>query len=237
MRRPKKVRRREGAPVVGAPDPSFPECVLVEVGDAPATYPRLDSGYNIPMTAYRVELTGKVRCLVTTMPDGLRLAWDTCGGCKNYFMLCRCRDGVRTNRAIEYIHDWIVARMAGETWDWTHPNYLGSLSRAEREARRDAPYRLVQVPRQVAPPSPTPGDDKPSTGRVRPRGQVSSVDGGQSATGKKKIIKRRTPPAVAAAVSDVDVAALSTVAEDYVGRMASAFDRPKKLRKVRRRNG
>lgn len=58
----------------------------------------------IANTYYRVtKETDKVRCLVTIMPDGLKVAWDTCAKCHDHITLCVCRSGIYQPASVGYI--------------------------------------------------------------------------------------------------------------------------------------
>lgn len=116
-------------------DPHFGDCLLVPLGEAPdhPQFPKVYGALSIPGTYYRYEeKSGKVRTMVTVMPDGTHVAWFTCGACAAEFRLCRCHQGITTPRSIEVIFDQINATRAGEDWTIHHPNYAGSRRKALR---------------------------------------------------------------------------------------------------------
>lgn len=78
-------------------------CILVPLDQAKSDYPKISSNV-LEGTYYRVtEATGKVRAMVTVMPDGGLVAWDTCAVCHSYFLQCKCATGVYHPRSVAWI--------------------------------------------------------------------------------------------------------------------------------------
>ena len=78
-------------------------CILVPLDQAKSDYPKVASNV-LEETYYRVtEATGKVRAMVTVMPDGGLVAWDTCSLCHGYFLHCRCSTGIYHPRSVAWI--------------------------------------------------------------------------------------------------------------------------------------
>lgn len=57
-----------------------------------------------PGTYRRVSKAGKLKCLVTFMPDGIEVAWDYCGGCALGVRACICVVGVTAPSSIKHIY-------------------------------------------------------------------------------------------------------------------------------------
>lgn len=110
---------------------------------------RLDPVTSVPNTVLVLE-GNRASHLVTIMPDDLRIAWSSCGRCSWSVFVCKCPTGSSPSRSVEYIYDKTVARLAGEEWDHTHPNYrsdvrhesarkvIGSNRRKQRVEELDA---------------------------------------------------------------------------------------------------
>lgn len=97
---------------------------------------KIDESMMFKNTYFQVEKsTKKITALATFMPDDLIVGWSNCGGCHEYFSLCTCKTGLKAPRSVEYIYDKTTARLAGQEWDYRHPNYKGSLTKAVREQR------------------------------------------------------------------------------------------------------
>lgn len=111
--------------------------------------------------------------LTTVMPNGLRIGWSRCGGCRNEFHHCKCVGGVRAQRSVEYIYDRIVAEMAGEEWSIWHPNYRGSFTRKDRE--RAQQKWEARITRGVAPIRPT-KPAEPTKKRLRKASERVDLD-------------------------------------------------------------
>lgn len=78
-------------------------CVLVPVKNRKDHYPAVASNI-LPNTYYRVvEDEDRVRAMVTIMPDGLNVAWDTCARCYQHIVRCSCKAGVYHSRSIAWI--------------------------------------------------------------------------------------------------------------------------------------
>lgn len=78
-------------------------CVLVPVSQAKSHYPRAADGV-LDNTYYRViKDTDTVRAFVTIMPDGNRVAWDSCAKCYQHIRNCPCKEGAYHSRSIAWI--------------------------------------------------------------------------------------------------------------------------------------
>lgn len=133
--------------VKGIRDERFPEYLLVPIEKAPAhpLFKPMHKTMRLPNTFYKWAGDRAV-AMVTKMADGLWVAWDTCGACHFHYVQCQCQNGVQVTRGVEYIYDKTNADLAGEDWTINHPHYLGSLSKAQRDAREAAgPRKPVWV--------------------------------------------------------------------------------------------
>lgn len=207
----KKLAAPEPSVLVrGDPDLAFPGCVLVPAKRAPKSFPKLNLKYNFPETYYRYDRKKRaVRCIVTVMPDGSRVAWDTCSYCHHYFTMCTCTAGIQTCRSVEYIHDSIEARVKGEEWGMSHRNYRGSLTREERERRQAEPQRFVMPPRASVPPRTT---SRPAAGSTAPQERriLSKLPPQKTV---KPLLSKKTEREVQAAVASSDLSKLHGAAE------------------------
>jgi hypothetical protein len=167
--KPKKPLGRYWPEVRGLKDRHDLECVLVLAAKAPAVYPKLYAPLCPPNTYFRVvKKTGFPRSLVTVMPDGLHVVHFTCGACSALSIFnCKCRRGLTVPRSVEFIYDQITALKKGEEWGFHHPDYSGSLRRAEAERTRNNPV----VPLRDGRPQPRPQD----TRRLLPKGERVEV--------------------------------------------------------------
>lgn len=78
-------------------------CVLIPVSQAKSHYPRAADGV-LDNTYYRViKDTDTVRAFVTVMPDGNRVAWDSCAKCYQHIRNCPCKEGAYHSRSIAWI--------------------------------------------------------------------------------------------------------------------------------------
>lgn len=119
--------------VEGSRDPNIPGMLLVPLTRVHPTlrYSVVDSP---PETFYRYnERKRRVECLVTMMPGGLMVAWDSCGQCALSIRACTCRS-VRPPRSIVHIYE--VA--TGEPF--AKPKY---------ESRTPVFERKKEIPRRV----------------------------------------------------------------------------------------
>jgi hypothetical protein len=124
----KEIRPR----VQGSRDPDMPGRILVPLT---RTHPTLR--YTVtgtpPETFYRYnEKKRTVECLVTMMPGGLLVAWDTCGNCASSVQACKCK-AVRPPRSI--IHLYEIA--TGEPFE--KPRYEPKIPTFER--KKEIPSR------------------------------------------------------------------------------------------------
>jgi hypothetical protein len=96
-------------------------CVLVPLAKRQEDWPSTQAGL-IANTFYRIDSsTKKLRCMVTVMPDGLRLAWDSCGKCHEHVIRCKCRSGIYHCSSVGFIRatydhdDWPGVRITDYT--------------------------------------------------------------------------------------------------------------------------
>lgn len=101
--------------VSGSRDPNMLGRVLVPLTRMHRTLPQVKGAP--PETFYRYnEKRQRVECLVTMMPGGLLVAWDSCGQCAAHIRACTC-SAITPSRSI--IHLYEVA--TGEPF--TKPTY------------------------------------------------------------------------------------------------------------------
>ena len=87
-------------------------CTMVPLTKALPEWPKVQPGI-LANTYYRINTdSGELRCMVTVMPDGLRVAWDSCGKCHDTVKRCRCRSGIYHGRDI----GWIRATYDHDDW-------------------------------------------------------------------------------------------------------------------------
>lgn len=97
MKKVIKVKRQ------AVPADSIEGCVLVPLNQRKPHYPLVQSNV-LPNTYYRVvKDEDRVRALVTVMPDGSKVAWDSCAKCYGHVTLCACKDGMYHSRSISWI--------------------------------------------------------------------------------------------------------------------------------------
>lgn len=74
--------------------------------------------YRVPEgTAWSADATH----LVTTMADGLQVAWDLCGECHNSVFFCTCSRGITATNAVMHIAHKTAGVVAGMKWDDVPP--------------------------------------------------------------------------------------------------------------------
>jgi hypothetical protein len=189
------------------------ENVMVDPKDTPIL---LRPGGNIPQTYVTVNKSTKQMVhLTTVMPDGLHVAWSTCGTCHRYFSHCSCKGGLSVSRSVEYIYDTTVARLAGEEWTINHPNYRGSTTRAQREAVAARSSVVATNVRPITPPHP----QKPVSG------QSGASDG---VSGKRRLRRNGEAPATAPAQQVVE----PDLAKMNAGAKADAESLTKTMKRV-----
>lgn len=100
-------------------------CTLIHLSKAQEGWPKVQPGI-LPNTFYRIDTkTGELKCMVTVMPGGLRVAWASCGKCHDHVTRCRCKSGVYHCSSIGFIRatydhdDWPGVRITdySEYWD------------------------------------------------------------------------------------------------------------------------
>lgn len=104
-------------PVHGKKDPTFKNMLLVPVDEAPkhAAFPTVVKSGREGLHYRFVPKTKEVECMVTVMPDGVRLAWDICGACARYFTICICMAGVTPPGQVGWMRAVTDRWMAGES--------------------------------------------------------------------------------------------------------------------------
>ena len=216
--------------VKGLAEPNRPGVLLVEPKHAPKhpMFKGLNPARTLPDTFYRYEpATRRVKCLVTKMTDSCIVAWDMCGLCTHYFTLCTCSKGLSVPRSVEYIYDSIVAKQNGEEWDLNHPNYKGSLSKAEREKAQDGPRHYVMPDRGIL--NDLPGN-RPSTKPQRPQATAPVVQG--------RVLRKERDLEVVKAASTGDMTKATEVAEEVGGdllkRLLKKVDEPPQKKPVKK---
>jgi hypothetical protein len=99
----KTVKIKRSTTTTDVPTDRIEGCILVPLSDRKDNYPLVDSRV-LPNTYYRVvKDEDRVRALVTVMPDGTKVAWDSCARCYGWLHNCRCNDGLYHSRSIAWI--------------------------------------------------------------------------------------------------------------------------------------
>lgn len=99
----KTVKIKRSTTTTDAPTDRIEGCILVPLSDRKDNYPLVDSRV-LPNTYYRVvKDEDRVRALVTVMPDGTMVAWDSCARCYGWLHNCRCKTGLYHSRSIAWI--------------------------------------------------------------------------------------------------------------------------------------
>lgn len=89
--------------LTGSRDPHLPGRVLIPLTRQHSTLPKVTAVP--PETFYRYnEKRQRVECLVTVMPDGLEVAWDTCGQCAFHIRACKCR-AIKPGRSVVRLYE------------------------------------------------------------------------------------------------------------------------------------
>jgi hypothetical protein len=60
-------------------------------------------------------------CMVTTMADGIEVAWDVCSSCTNHVRTCTCARGIVASHAVQMIAYKTAGVVAGLKWDDVPP--------------------------------------------------------------------------------------------------------------------
>lgn len=108
-----KPKPKRSAPKKFKPDPKIKGAVLIPLDEALDVVGIKTSPRILPNTVVRqrAEKDDEFRiALVTTMPDGCRVAWDNCGRCHQHVANCLCREGV--------YHPSSVAWILSKTEEW-----------------------------------------------------------------------------------------------------------------------
>ena len=94
--------------IVKSKSTSIPEdiegCRLVPLDKGKPHFTKIQDNV-LPNTYYRVPIDDedRLRAMVTIMPDGTRVAWDTCGKCKAHIAHCSCASGAYHPASIGWI--------------------------------------------------------------------------------------------------------------------------------------
>lgn len=211
----------------------YKENFLIDISDGPI---RMNPKRNIETTYLRVgKADRRIKSIITIMPDGVHLSWDVCGVCHQYFTLCPCPMGVSAARSVEYIFDKTNADMKKEPWDYHHPNYRGSLTKADREARQNRMDSRIIGPGFV----PTiPGQEDPAEAREGGKKRLSKPGGPKTLTKPSKPLTRPSKPLPKEAE---DIGALNRAADNMAEAMTKRLQKSmekkplvkKTLRKVK----
>jgi hypothetical protein len=137
---PKRIRKATEYPdvtKVAIDDPKYTlreNSLLVPYDKAPDHPQYKKMALTVGETFYSVDRNSfKLNGILTRMPNGVYIAWTSCGMCHSHYTNCSCRSGLTCARSIEFIYDKTVAEMKGEVFQYGHPNYLGSvLDKARR---------------------------------------------------------------------------------------------------------
>ncbi len=249
-----KKSEPEGPPpkVLGKRDPLFPGIMLVKVGRQPkhSAFPKVDTRMVFPETYYKWNPKKNVADALVTRCGKTWIAWMNCGRCHHWWKICRCNSGVASPRSIEYIYDHEAALSRGEEWTVSHPDYQGTLTRADREARMNAKPIWVSASTFAA-------EHPPKTARKRPydepeaptprgtgkkplrKAQVApETPANRPVERKRMLTKRNTSDAVLTDSGEVDLGALDEQAVKEAEAMMADFDRvldSTPAKKIRRR--
>lgn len=79
-------------------------CRMVSLNNGKTHWTKIQNNV-LPNTYYRVNVGDEesLRAMVTIMPDGLKVAWDTCGKCKTHVKHCHCPSGAYPSASIGWI--------------------------------------------------------------------------------------------------------------------------------------
>lgn len=147
--------------------------VFVKPDDMPQSFPRLNP-FAPPDTFWRVKAKSHKDGLqlVTIMPNGVHIGWDTCAVCLNSAKRCICKDGIMHTRGIEHIYITTLAKSEGDELDSPvniqHPSFT---SRGRFWYRNKAASGPVG---HVVRASSRPKHERPADGRPRPSGKALS---------------------------------------------------------------
>lgn len=98
--RKKVVRRKVTVKKEWKNDLTFADTKRVPTDQQQDGWPKVDSRV-LPGTFYRYNTSSnRVTSLVTIMPSGLVIGWDSCGRCKQYFRYCSCKAGIYHPRSV-----------------------------------------------------------------------------------------------------------------------------------------
>lgn len=157
--------------------------------------PLLKSGRKLPTANESIpaDLAGNSRYLLsssksviqvyTIMPDGLRVAWSTCGACAAHVRVCSCAGGFVAPNSISHIWKKAAASLAGEEWGIHHPEY-----------GRRTPRRSLTPVTSIAP-QPAPKLRKLATATKLPNLATADADATELAneklTRQRKLLRKR----------------------------------------------
>lgn len=160
-----KLMKEITAEVSGSRDPDMPGHILVPLSRQHHTLPKVKDVP--PETFYRYnERKRRVECMVTMMPGGLLVAWDTCSVCSMHVRTCRC---VAVSPSRDIIHFYELATgepFQKQSYETRTPVFerktLPSKSGKPlpvRSALTKEPPKLVKAPRNGTPVELTKGTD------------------------------------------------------------------------------
>ena len=173
-------------------------CRLVPIGNRKSHYVSVQSNV-LADTFYRVtEATDTVRALVTIMPSGLRVAWDTCGKCHHHVAQCACKSGVYHPASIGWIRATCDQDSYQRITDYSMFNdpYM-KLTGDETSMRDEVPTMMVASKK----PSPiVPAKSKPSISAsdienmdIRVLDSLAKKQAGKSIRRANSIIRGKVP--------------------------------------------
>lgn len=124
-------------------------CKLIPLHRRPKAFPKAQDNV-LPDTYYRVNESDPelLRAMVTIMPDGLYVAWDTCGKCKEVLEFCRCQTGFYHPQSI----GWIRATYDHPEWPerkiMDYSAFYDPFMKREAKSSTDTPfvYRAPETP-------------------------------------------------------------------------------------------
>jgi hypothetical protein len=99
--------------IIRVPADKVEGCKLIPASKRPKGFPKLQANA-LRNTYYRVNVDTptRLRAMVTIMPDGLYVAWDSCGKCRNRVASCTCTTGLYHCSSI----GWIRATYEHDEW-------------------------------------------------------------------------------------------------------------------------
>lgn len=87
-----------------APKDKVEGCRLIPLDSGKPHFPQVQDNV-LPNTYFRIpeDDPDRLRALVTIMPDGCHVAWDSCGKCHRHVTQCGCKSGIYHPASIGWI--------------------------------------------------------------------------------------------------------------------------------------